>query len=169
MEAINKALESFGAHCLQDTSLNQECIGVVNYQQPSYEKRLYIVDVKSNKIIGQHYVAHGSASTCALSIAKACSFSNVVGSRKSSLGAIKTGAVYYGKYGKSLKLHGLDSSNSQIYNRFIVLHPSQYVTESYIKQNGYAGRSWGCLAVSPEESGGLIDLLKDGHFIYAYF
>lgn len=142
---------------------------VVNYREPSYKKRLYVVDTETGEIIRAHHVAHGSASTCTSNVARACYFSNVVGSRKSSLGAMKTGKIYYGKYGKSLKLHGLDKCNSMVYARFIVMHSSAYVTDQYILKNGYAGRSWGCLAVDTAVSSALIDLVADGTFVYAYY
>ncbi len=164
MEAIDKAFESYRQH-----SVKSDILLVVDYRQPSNEKRLYVVDVASKEILSSHYVAHGTASTCTSNIAMACQFSNVVGSRKSSLGAMKTGAVYYGKYGKSLKLHGLEACNSQVFNRFIVMHSSAYVTAEYIRKNGYAGRSWGCLAIDPAESDKLIEQVKNGTFIYAHY
>ncbi|MGR5543446.1 murein L,D-transpeptidase catalytic domain-containing protein, partial [Vibrio campbellii] len=40
-------------------------------------------------------------------------------------------------------------------------------TESFIKQNGYLGRSWGCPALPPELARDIIDLIKDGSVIYA--
>jgi hypothetical protein len=143
---------------------------VVNYREPSYRRRMYLVDTESRNILDTFHVAHGTASTCAYNKAEACYFSNVMGSRKSSLGAMKTGEIYYGKYGKSLKLRGLEKGkNSLVYARYIVLHSSEYVTESYIGSNGYAGRSWGCLAVNPKVSSQLIDKIKDGTFVYAFY
>lgn len=168
MDAIDKAFESHRNH-YQDLSEIKGIIAVVNYRQPSNEKRLYVIDVATKQILYSHYVAHGTASTCQNDISRACQFSNVVGSRKSSLGAMKTGNIYYGKYGKSLKLIGLDESNNLVFKRFIVMHPSAYVTAEYIRKNGYAGRSWGCLAISPDESDQLIEQLKNGVFIYAHY
>jgi hypothetical protein len=145
--------------------LRQDLMVVVNYREPSHRKRLYVVE--NGNIILTAHVAHGSGSSCSYNIDKACTFSNTPMSKRSSLGAMKTGAVYTGKYGKSLKLHGLDCTNSRVYARFIVLHPSQYVTESYIIQHGYAGHSWGCLAVNPIVAPHLIDLIKDGVFVFS--
>jgi hypothetical protein len=137
---------------------------VVNYSEPSYRKRLYVL--KDGEVLRSHHVAHGSRSACGK---VACKFSNKFGSHKSSLGAMKTGKVYYGKYGKSLKLRGLDKEkNGAVYKRFIVLHSSNYVTNKYIMNKGRAGCSWGCLSVDPAISSSLIDLIKGGCFVFTY-
>jgi len=84
-------------------------------------------------------------------------------SKASSLGVYKTGEIYSGKHGKSLKLYGLSPTNSNVYERGIVIHPSPYVKEADVKP----GRSWGCMAFDYKVSGDVINMLRDGALIYA--
>ena len=49
-------------------------------------------------------------------------FSNEEGSLCTSLGKYKIGSSYNGKFGLVYKLYGLDASNSNAFNRFVVLH-----------------------------------------------
>lgn len=154
----------------KDQVENKKEMVVVDYTQPSYKRRLYLIDLISKEIVACHFVAHGSRSNCLLNKARCCYFSNNIGSRKSSLGAIKTGVTYYGQHGYSLKLHGLDPNlNSNIFVRFIVVHSAKYVAEHYIRENHTAGNSWGCLALDPSVSKELIDRIKNGTFVYNYF
>lgn len=144
-----------------------EYMVVVDYTQPSYKKRLFVLH--HGAVIRMHHVAHGSNSSALHDKSMAVSFSNKVNSHKSSLGLMKTGQIYYGRHGKSLKLKGLEKGkNDNVFLRYIVIHPSKYVTNSYIDAHGYAGCSWGCLAVDPAISSSLIDLIKGGCPVYAY-
>lgn len=161
-QAIAAAKQSYSK--LKGEVDRHEYMIVVNYSEPSYRKRLYVLH--NGEVVRTHHVAHGSNSACGK---KACKFSNKFGSHQSSLGAMKTGKVYYGKYGKSLKLRGLEKEkNGAVYRRFIVLHSSNYVTDRYIMNKGRAGCSWGCLSVDPAISKSLIDLIKDGCFVYTH-
>lgn len=92
----------------------------------------------------------------------ATEFSNKNDSKMSSLGAYKTLGTYTGKYGYSLYLRGLDSTNDQAEARAIVMHPAAYVSEA----DKRAGRSWGCPALDPAISRELIDAIKDGVIIF---
>lgn len=137
----------------------------------SSKKRLFVIDLETGNVIRSHHVAHGSKSNCPYDRAMACTFSNVVGSRKSSRGAMVTGNTY--QWGKrfptrtKLKLHGLEKGlNNNVFKRAIVMHSSNYVTDSYITRNGRAGNSWGCLAVDPAISDSLIKLIKGGTLVY---
>lgn len=139
---------------------------VVNFDEPSYRHRLYVF--KNGRLIETHHVSHGSRSSCT-NKAFACKFSNKVGSHMSSLGAMKTGEIYYGKHGKSLKLIGLEKGkNNLVKLRHIVVHAADYVTDDYILRNGRAGCSWGCLAVDPAISSRLIDMIEGGCFVYIH-
>lgn len=164
--AINTALDEYKKY----PGLRNDYIVIVNYRDPSFKKRLYVYDLNHQIVVRLHHVAHGSKSSLEANQAFATYFSNKIGSRKSSLGAMKTGKTYYGKYGKSLKLHGLEpGKNNMVYARSIVLHSSRYVTDVYILEHGRAGQSWGCLAVDPSISDSLIELIKEGCFVYAYY
>lgn len=139
---------------------------VIDYSKPSTEKRFWVVDLKKRKIIFHTHVAHGSGSGDVY----ARSFSNKPGSYKSSIGAFITGGTYYGRHGRSLNLIGLEKGiNNNAYNRRIVIHAAHYVSEQFIKQHGRLGRSWGCPALSNKLAQPIINTIKDGVLLYAYF
>lgn len=135
---------------------------VIDFSKPSYEKRLFVYD-KDDKLLRSHHVAHGVNSSDPKNRAMAVSFSNKPGSHKSSLGKYKTAETYYGKHGYSLKLDGLEKGiNDNARKRYIVIHPADYVTDSFIAKNGRAGQSHGCPAIDPAISKSLIDMIKEG-------
>lgn len=150
--------------------VRNDIIVAINYREPSYRKRLYVMDLATGKIIRSHHCAHGVNSSKSTNRAYANKFSNRVMSKQTSLGAMKTGKVYRGAYGKSLKLHGLEPGvNNNVYKRFIVIHPSKYVSDPYILRNGRCGQSWGCPSIDYAISSSLIDLIKEGTLVYAYY
>jgi hypothetical protein len=75
-------------------------------------------------------------------------FSNEHGSAASSDGAYVTGGLYEGKYGRSLRLKGLDQSNSNAEPRGIVVHAAPYAEPEMVERMGKLGRSEGCFALS---------------------
>ncbi|KOO10169.1 peptidase, partial [Vibrio xuii] len=99
---------------------------------------------------------------------QATTFSNVINSRKTSLGTFLTDTTYYGSNGYSLRLDGLTAGmNDKARERYIVIHGADYANESFIKKNGYLGRSWGCPALPKNLSREIIDTIKGGSVIYA--
>lgn len=139
---------------------------IVDYTMPSTSKRMSIYDMKSGKprLLGTYLVAHGKNSGGVIPH----SFSNKIGSLQSSLGAILTLDTYIGKYGRSLKLQGLEKGvNDNMGIRAVVVHGSKYVSDAYIKENGAIGRSWGCLALDFAVKDEVIDLIKNGSLIYS--
>lgn len=150
---------------------NTDLFVIVDFSVHSYYRRLYVLDMtkKGYPVIRHHHVAHGVNSSKRGQPGNADKFSNVVMSKKSSLGMLKTGKTYFGSYGRSLKLHGLEKGkNHNVFKRFIVMHKSNYVTDRFIDKHGYAGRSWGCLSVDPAIKDSLVSLIKDGVLIYCY-
>ncbi len=163
-KALNKALLAARAH-----TYDGEYLVIVDFTQPSYKKRFFVYSMVDKKIIREHHCSHGSGSA-GRDPAYCDKFSNVNMSKKSSLGSMKTGGVYYGKHGRSLKLHGLEEGvNNNVYSRSIVIHSARYVTDNYILKNGRAGCSWGCFALDPAICNDVIDLVKGGTFLYSYY
>ncbi|BBL90415.1 hypothetical protein VroAM7_30680 [Vibrio rotiferianus] len=137
---------------------------IIDYSKPSTEKRFYVVDLDKKKLIFNTYVAHGVNS----GKKTATKFSNVVNSRKTSLGTFLTDTTYYGSNGYSLRLDGLTSGvNDKARERYIVVHGADYANPSFIQKNGYLGRSWGCPALPQNLSREIIDTIKGGSVIYA--
>ena len=87
-----------------------------------------------------------------------------------SLGLFKTADTYQGSHGYSLRLLGLEKgTNDNALARAIVIHGAPYVSESLAASMGRIGRSWGCPALRPEVAHSVIDTLKGGAAIFAYY
>lgn len=154
-----KALEYFSAN--QDKIKNKNYIGIVDFTAHSSRARFFILDMQSGEARAIR-VAHGKGSDPD-GDGYATKFSNVPNSKASSLGFYITGALYYGSKGKSMRLHGQSSTNSNALSRAVVLHESAYVREANMTQ----GRSFGCLAVSAAEIRKTLNSLNGGALIYA--
>lgn len=94
-------------------------------------------------------------------------FSNVVGSNCTSRGAYITWEWYTGKYGTSIRLGGLDPTNSNSLERAIVMHPADYVSEAHVAKWGVLGRSNGCFAMSPSNFPEALWHLSGGRLLFA--
>jgi hypothetical protein len=94
-------------------------------------------------------------------------FSNQNGSNSSSLGIYRTLGEYIGNHGRSLRLEGLEPTNSNALARAVVMHTADYVSENFIRQTGRLGRSQGCFAVERAVGDTLINELKNGAYIIA--
>ena len=55
------------------------------------------------------------------------------------------------------------------WSRAIVMHGASYVSETAIRILGRLGRSWGCPAVRPEIAHRIIDTLRGGSAVFAYY
>lgn len=138
---------------------------IVDFSKPSTEKRLFIVDMRSGKVLVHSLVAHGRNSGEKV----ATQFSNTDASHQSSLGFYITGDTYNGGNGYSMKLKGMEAGfNDKAEKRAIVMHGAPYVNENIIKNTGRLGRSWGCPAVSEKEHKMIIDLIKQGSCLFIY-
>jgi hypothetical protein len=110
-------------------------------------------------------VAHGKNT----GLQYATEFSNKLSSFESSLGFYVTMNTYNGSNGYSLKLKGCEKGfNDKALERNIVLHGAPYVSNKFIQQNGFLGRSYGCPAVPLEISDKIINTIKDGACLFIY-
>jgi hypothetical protein len=145
---------------------NENIITLIDFRKPSTEKRLWLIDLKNNKVISQSLVAHGRNS----GELYARAFSNKMNSHQSSLGFYVTGSTYIGKHGLSLKLHGLENNiNDQSESRAIVVHGANYVSNAYAKKYGRIGRSYGCPALPLDNYEELIKKIADGSCLFIYY
>ncbi len=139
---------------------------IIDYSRPSTEKRLWVVDLTSRELIYEELVAHGQGTGANF----ASKFSNNPDSHQTSLGLFVTDTTYVGKNGYSLRLDGLDKgTNDRARERAIVMHGAPYVSDTFVKTNGRLGRSWGCPAVSDVVARALIDRVKGGGLVFAYY
>jgi len=141
---------------------NRNYIGIVDFTRSSNQPRLFIVNLNTG-VVHTHFTSHGKGSDPA-NTGHARRFSNRSGSDESSYGFYRTGEVYIGKHGRSLRLDGLSSSNSNARARAIVMHAAWYVTE----KGHHSGRSDGCFALDPAKRDTVISELEGGALLYGW-
>jgi hypothetical protein len=141
-------------------------LAVIDYSLPSTRPRLWVFDLDRAALLFEELVAHGKGTGERF----ARRFSNVDGSKMSSLGLFRTGATYVGSNGYSLRLEGLEPGfNDRAEPRAIVMHGASYVSRGLARELGRIGRSWGCPAVREEVARPVIDTLKGGSLLFAYY
>jgi len=139
---------------------------IIDYSLPSTEPRLWVLDLKTGRPLYQEIVAHGRGSGGNLATA----FSNAADSHQTSLGLFMTEDTYVGQNGYSMRLNGLEPGiNDHARDRAIVMHGAPYVDPSLAAVQGRIGRSWGCPALRPAVAKELIDRIKGGNLLFAYY
>ncbi|MEM0970116.1 MAG: murein L,D-transpeptidase catalytic domain family protein [Verrucomicrobiota bacterium] len=145
-------------------------LAVLDFTLPSYLPRLQLYR-RGRPSSARLLCSHGRGSGECVPH----SFSNTHRSNQTSLGLYRVGSIYTGKYGKSLRLHGLEKGkNDQAYSRSIVLHAAWYADREVIVQNileGYGprlGRSRGCPAISPSDLETVLASLPPGSYLYIH-
>lgn len=147
-------------------SVKPKSLAVIDYSLPSSKQRLWVFDLNKRQLKYREYVAHGRNS----GEDYASSFSNVYGSYQSSLGLFRTLNQYRGKHGVSLRMEGIESGvNDNAFDRAIVIHGADYVNPALIAKQGRIGRSLGCPAVRRAVAPQLIETLRDGQYVFAYY
>lgn len=165
LEPLRMALSSWDALRARG-AITRPFLTVIDYSLPSTVKRLWVFDLAEKRLLFHELVAHGRNSGENL----ASSFSNEEGSFKSSLGPFVTGATYDGRNGYSLRLRGMEPNvNDRAEPRAIVVHGAPYVSEEVALKLGRLGRSHGCPALRPAIARTLIDEIKDGTLLYAWY
>jgi hypothetical protein len=160
------ALQSATSAIEKGTAALPSTLTVIDYSKPSTEPRMWVFDVHTHALLFHELVSHGRGSGTKM----AKEFSNASDSNMTSLGLFKTAEPYVGHNGYSLRLDGLEKGvNDHARDRAIVIHGAPYVNASTARANGYLGRSLGCPAVRPEIAHQLIDTLKGGGLIFAYY
>lgn len=145
---------------------NKELLSIIDFTKSSTKKRFYTIDLDKKTIKYYTYVSHGR--NTGEDLAK--SFSNTVHSNQSSLGFYITGETYIGSKGYSLKLDGLEKGfNDKLRERAVVMHPAEYVSETWIKKYGRLGRSQGCPALPTTIAKEVIETIKEHTLIFAYY
>jgi hypothetical protein len=157
-ERAKAALESHGIRA-------RDTIGIADFSIASRDPRFHLFDLMSGTV-ETHRVAHGRGSDPAHS-GFVEMFSNRFGSYATSNGTYTTGDYYEGKYGLSMKVHGLDWSNNNAENRAIVIHNAWYAEPEMIDIHGKLGRSEGCFAFSRASQWDVMKRLAGGRMIYA--
>ena len=143
-----------------------ETLTVIDYSKPSTEKRLWVFELPSRTLLYQELVAHGQGSGANF----ATTFSDEPETHRSSLGLFVTEDTYVGHNGYSLRLNGIDRGfNDHARQRAIVMHGARYVSTEVAQTLGRLGRSWGCPALREDVARPLIDRVKGGGLLFAYY
>lgn len=159
----SRAMAALAVHRSRVSSGN--LIGIVDFAKTSRLPRFHLLNVETGASESL-LVAHGKGSDPAHS-GWLHRFSNDPGSEASSSGAYLAGALYEGQHGRSRRLIGLDTSNSNAEGRAIVIHGAAYVSPQIAQIQGKVGRSQGCLAVSLDDIDRVLRRLAPGTLIYA--
>lgn len=145
---------------------NQSLLTVCDFSLSANVKRLWTIDLEKYRVLYHTLVAHGQGTGEEYAV----NFSNRENSHQSSLGFYVTDNTYIGDNGYSLKLQGMDAGyNDAAYERAIVMHGADYVSESFIRSNKRLGRSWGCPAVPAAMASAIINTIKDKTCLYIYY
>lgn len=147
-------------------SVKKQVLTVIDYSLPSSKQRMWIFDLRKEKLLYNTHVAHGMNS----GMNTPHHFSNKTSSRATSLGTYITRDTYMGSKGLSLNLQGLERGfNDNAYNRRVVIHGAWYVEPDFIKKTGRAGRSWGCPSIAKTLAKPVINTIKNGSVVFAYY
>lgn len=164
-EVLDRALRAYSCARTRGEILTP-LLTVIDYSLPSTEKRLWVIDLTRRRVLFHELVAHGINSGDTY----ASAFSNRVNSRQSSLGLFRTAETYYGRYGLSLRLNGLEPGyNDRARERAIVMHGAPYVSAMHVSTYGSLGRSWGCPALPEDVNERVIDRIRGGSALFAYY
>jgi hypothetical protein len=163
---LERALRA--AACAERRGLldDPDTLTVIDYTRPSTEPRLFVLDVDALALLHEELVAHGRGT----GENDARRFSNDPGSHQSSLGLFVTQGTYVGRHGRSLRLLGLERGvNDRALERAIVLHGAEYVSETFAALHGRLGRSFGCPALAVEVAQRVIDVIRGGTPVFAWY
>jgi hypothetical protein len=155
--------------------IRRDMISVVDFRIPANRPRWFMIDLATGGV-SAFRVAHGRNSDAAgpmtplpgrlAATGGAVRASNLLDSNESAVGAYVAANQYEDGFAPgSVRLHGLDATNSCAYWRALVMHQARYMTPD--PGNSSVGTSDGCLAVEVDERPTVASLIKDGGFIYA--
>lgn len=147
-------------------AVKKQVLTVIDYSLPSNKQRMWIFDLSKERLLYNTYVAHGRNSGADTPH----HFSNKFSSKETSLGTFVTRDTYIGSKGYSLNLQGLERGfNDNAYDRRVVIHGAWYVEPDFIKKAGRAGRSWGCPSIAQTLAKPVINTIKGGSVVFAYY
>ena len=148
---LKQKADDMALYARQNHFSNQYCF-MLDMKIKSGKKRFFVYNLEKDSVELAGLVTHGGGTTNTSGI----QFSNTPNSLCTSSGKYKIGNSYSGKFGLAFKLFGLDKTNSNAYNRFVVLHSHSCVPNEEVAPLTIC-ESWGCPTVAP---GFLMELKK---------
>ncbi len=135
----------------------RQILTIIDYNLPSNVERMWVLDLQQKKMLYNELVSHGRNNGNLY----AANFSNLPNSNSSSLGFFLTAEIYSGKFGRAMRMDGMELGvNDLVRARGVVMHGADYVSKA-IAESGRLGRSLGCPAVAWENKDAIIDTIKD--------
>ena len=138
---------------------NKNYVTIVDLGARSNNYRFFLINM-TNGAVERYRTTHGEGSDVN-NDGFAESFGNIPNSKKSSLGFVRTGEIYSGSFGRSLRLDGLSTTNSNIRRRAVVFHGWEYTREA----NQIQPRSWGCITMDTTLKDAVISKIANGSFM----
>lgn len=164
LESFAKAVRGYKKLKSQG-KIENEVLTIIDFSLSSKAKRLWVLDMTTNKVLFNTVVAHGRNT----GVEFATKFSNRNNSNQSSLGFYVTDNTYYGKNGLSLFLDGQEKGiNDNARKRYVVFHGAKYANPSFAKRHGRLGRSLGCPAVPTAFNTAIINKIKNKSCMFIY-
>jgi hypothetical protein len=176
--ALSEALESFAKYRSQGKVRSQKRLVVMDLTRKTREKRFWVLDMETGKVVRSSFVAHGSGNGLGISNPqeRLAFVSNEAGSNASSWGAmLLEGRDLESSKPNAVRLEGLDSHNSNLGRgqREIKIHSAD---EYFARPEGSGidtppskiGRSSGCPVLYPEDARWLGMQVEKGSFMYTY-
>gem|GEM_PF-3244859 len=165
---FERALNAFEAAFSEGLSTSTT-VTIIDYELHSSKKRLWVIDLEQQSLLFHEHAAHGRGSDRDHD-GYLDFVSNRDGSHQSNVGLLRTAETYTGAHGYSMRMDGLEAGfNDNARSRNIVMHPSSYVNDAWIDRYGKSGRSKGCPSLDPNVSGELIQSIKGGSLVFAYY
>lgn len=159
---LTQKIKAAKSYC-EANNLNTEYAIFIDMSIHSGKYRLFVIDLKNESVVSKGLCSHGCCDSDwgRDQTAHNPTFSNIHESHCSSLGKYKIGARGYSSWGihVNYKLYGLDPTNSNAFERLIVLHSWNEIPDHEVFPNG-AAEGWGCPAVSNNQMKAIDKLLK---------
>jgi hypothetical protein len=143
----------------------RDYVGIADYGLHSAEPRFHFVNLEAGRV-DSYLVSHGDGSDPEHD-GWLNWFSNEHGSHCSSEGSYLTYSWYTGQFGVSIRLDGLEPTNSNALDRAIVMHRAAYAEPEHIQRWGRLGRSNGCFAMGEVQFQRALLDLGGGRVIHA--
>ena len=156
MSNLKDKIEQAERYCAEH-EMCQEVAVLVDLAQSSRRVRLRVVNPAQGSVLMECLVASGRGRSLKTRLWPQTG--DVPDSWLTPVGRCRVGERYEGVFGISYRLDGLDSTNSNVRSRAIVLHPSKDVPErNYSLLPLWCSR--GCVVVSPKSMKRLDEILS---------
>lgn len=143
-------------------NLSEQYAIFVNYGIPSGEPRMQVWDFKKGTVVLTSPVMHGPGNGSTDTVPQ---FSDLPGSRCSTLGRFRVTGEHGTKIMRSCRLKGLDINNRNAYSRGLMIHAAKWVNThrnvQYIPLNEVACA--GCVTISSNAMTQLLHIIGSQH------